>query len=150
MSETICPHCGAAMKQWEHRLTPGLVDLLMKFTGAVKRNKKNDVYFQGDVSDNANDCSNFPKLRYFGLIAKVKDDDGNHIQGHWLLTRRGGAFMRGDEAVHRSIKTFRNKIVERNEEKVFIWEVRTDFSRGYFQREFEFTIAEGKVQASLL
>lgn len=141
--ETKCHHCGALMKEWEHRLTPGLVNILMKFANQVKQSHKNDVHVRQDIGLTAPEFNNFQKLRYFGLVAKLRDDDDNHVRGHWLLTRRGGSFLRGDEAVHQTVTTFRNKITKRAEEKVFIWEVRKDFSQGWFQQEFRFEIHDG-------
>jgi hypothetical protein len=140
-----CPHCGASMKVWEHRLTPAITNMLISFARAVKEKGINDIHFQKDIGASANECNNFPKLRYFGLITKVLDEDGTHKQGHWLITRRGGAFLRGEEAVHRSVKTFRNKIQERSEEMVFIWEIKQNYGQEYFQKEFSFNIFQSKL-----
>lgn len=139
-AENKCPNCGASMKEWEHRLTPGLAAILIKFAQKVKSTGKNDVHVRQDIGLTASEYNNFQKLRYFGLVAKVRDAEDNHVGGHWLLTRRGGAFLRGAEAVHKSVTTFRNKITKRNEELVFVWDVKKDFSRGYFQSEFGFEI----------
>lgn len=130
-----CPHCGANMKEWKHSLTRGLVDILMKFGNTVSRSGKNDVHIK-EMGFTVNQFNNFQKLRYFGLVAKVRNDEDMHIQGHWLITRRGWLFLKGDIAVHKSIKTFRNSITERSEEKVKIYEVLKDYSEEYYQNNF--------------
>lgn len=38
----------------------------------------------------------FGALRFHGLIAKMKDDDGKVIKGDWIITRLGWAFLRND------------------------------------------------------
>lgn len=38
----------------------------------------------------------FGALRFHGLIAKMKDDDGKVIKGEWIITRLGWAFLRND------------------------------------------------------
>ena len=140
MQDQKCPNCGASMKEWEHRLTPGPSETLIKFARQVKSTRKNDVHVRQDIGLTASEYNNFQKLRYFGLVAKVRDDEDNHVSGHWLLTRRGGSFLRGAEGVHKSVRTFRNRITKRNEELVYIWDTQKSFSRGYFQTEFDFEI----------
>lgn len=138
-----CSCCGAKIKIWKHRLTPGLVKTLMKFGNKIKQSGKNDLHIQKEIVFNSNEYNNFQKLRYFGLIAKVRNSDGGHIGGHWLLTRNGGAFLRGELPIRRWVKTFRNEIVERGDDDVeFIFNILSDNSHEYFQKEFPYDIAQ--------
>lgn len=145
-----CPTCSAQMKVWKHRLTPGLVRLLLKFVKGIRRKGINDVHIQKELELTRSEDANFQKLRYFGLVAKVKDDTGRHIGGHWLITKRGGAFLKDQEAVSVWVKTWRNHIEERSEEKVTLsnfwsrireidpqWYVEPQW---YFQQDFTFEL----------
>lgn len=142
----ICEHCGAQMKSWRHSLTPGLVDVLVSFIQAIKDKGENKIHLQTEMNLNSNQYNNFQKLRYFGLVAKVKDAEGNHLAGYWLITRLGGEFLRRETAIPRSVKTFRNSIVEKSEDVVFINDVYNRyFPIVWFQEKFEFAILQGKL-----
>ncbi len=144
--DKICPHCGAAMKEWKHTLTPGLVDVLVLFIGAIKAKGDNKIHLQTDITLDKNQYNNFQKLRYFGLVAKVKNDEGVHLAGYWLITRLGGEFLRREKAIPRWIKTFRNTIEEKSEELIFINDIyNRDFPLIWFQKNFEFDISQGKL-----
>lgn len=66
--------------------------------------------------------NNFQKLRYFGLVHHVKDQDGNRKAGRWLITRNGWAFLRGDLAIPDFVMTFRNKIYSKGVNEKFVFE----------------------------
>lgn len=133
-NETTCECCGASLKRYKHNLSKGLLQILAKFA-IEARQSGNSVHVSSALELSTTEYNNFQKLRYFGLVAKVKVD-GVHKSGYWLLTRRGGMFISGNEAVSTSIITFRNKIEERSEIKKYIWEIYEETSPEYFQREF--------------
>lgn len=54
----------------------------------INRFKIRDV---GDLSTNPSHYNHFQKLRYHGLVAKIKDS-----HNEWLVTRNGWSFLRGD------------------------------------------------------
>lgn len=140
-----CPTCHAQMKVWQHRLTPGLVKLLIKFVAGVRASGKNDVHIQKELDLTRSEDANFQKLRYFGLVAKVMVG-GVHQKGHWLITRRGGQFLRGMEGVPVWVKTWRNHIEERSNDLVTISKFFKDpfieGNREYFQQDFPFEVKE--------
>jgi len=147
----ICEHCGAQLKIWKHSLTPGLVDILVSFIQAIKDKGENKIHLQTEAKLPPNQYNNFQKLRYFGLVAKVKDDEGTHLAGYWLITRLGGEFLRAETAIPRWVKTFRNHIEEKSEEVVFINDVYNRyFPITWFQKKFECAIQQGKVQQGTL
>lgn len=134
-NEGRCEHCGAQMKIWKHRLTPGLAKLLVKMIVAVKDSGKNDVHIQKAIDLTRSQDANFQKLRYFGLVAKVKGPDGKHIRGHWLITWLGAKFLRGDAEVPAWVKSWRNHIYERSETLVTFRDILREDAE-YFQQEF--------------
>jgi hypothetical protein len=60
-------------------------------------------------------------MRHHGLVAKVKDD-GKIDAGHWLITKKGWSFLRG-EAIPEVVTTFRNRVIDHGEEMVTISDV---------------------------
>lgn len=137
MENNTCPQCGAKMNKYWHNLTRGLVDSFIKFSLAVRSKNANSVHLQTDVQLTKNQYNNFQKLRFFGLVAKVKDKNGNRKAGYWLVTKNGGAFLRGELAMPRRVRTFRNKIIDKDENLVYIKEVMGDDSVEYYQRIFK-------------
>lgn len=114
----VCKSCGANLAgRWE-RLTPGLCWSLVKLWERVIKSDRNSVHLQKDLELNNNEYNNFQKLRYFGLIAKKRDEPG-----HWVITRRGAQFMHGKTKVNQRVRIFRNHIVEREEQMVDIFEI---------------------------
>ena len=113
-----------------HILTPGLVQILIKLIQAVKQKNKNEVHLQKDVDLTHNEYANAQKLRYFGLIAKT----GN--PGYWLITERGGKFLRNEIAVSYKVSTQNNHIVAKSEEVRMIKDYFPAYGDVWFQQNF--------------
>lgn len=118
-----CPHCGASMKKHWHRLSAGLATVLIKFRAAVIAHNHNDLHVPRDITLTKTEYNNFQKLRYHAMIAKVKNNDGDHISGHWLLTKRGNQFCKNLISVPDNVQTFRNKISNKSNKPVTIYDV---------------------------
>lgn len=141
-----CPHCGAALRQYWHCLTPGLVKMLMKFGRAVWEQRKNEIHLIADLSDPAlklttTEYANFQKLRFFALVAKVREADGSHKIGYWLLTRRGNQFLKGETTVSSRVKTYRNKKIDEDPERLHISRFKNE--TGWFEHQFDFEVIDG-------
>lgn len=122
-----CPHCGAKLTgRWE-RLTPGIIKTLVKLWTEVLAKGVNDIHLQVEMALNNNEYNNFQKLRYFGLVAKVRGSNkqGDAVSGHgrWLITRRGAQFLHGTATVNRRVYIFRNHIEDRSVERVHVGDV---------------------------
>lgn len=144
--EDVCPHCGAKMQAYWHKLTPGLVSALVKLRAGIDKSKVNHINPDKDLDGTPHELkkserSNLSKLRVHGLIAKYKEA-GQHIKGEWLITRRGFAFLRGEEAVPSRVKTYRNKVVDHEERHIFISEVFGSIP--YFERLQDIEIEPGQ------
>lgn len=118
-----CPHCGASMSKYWHRLSKGLVITLIEFKQAVLQKRENKIHVPKDVSLTKNQYNNFQKLRYHALVAKARTASGAHESGFWVLTRRGNQFLNGEIAIPEKVQTFRNKITDKSEKRVLISEV---------------------------
>jgi hypothetical protein len=121
MSETYyCDHCGNHSNAFWAAVTPGLVDTLIKFKGAVLAKNRNSIHLQKDADLTYSQRANFSKLRQLGMVAQ---DEGAGA-GYWLLTHRGSEFLKGNMRVPERVKTVNNRIVERSEEYVSIRDVK--------------------------
>lgn len=141
--DATCPHCGAQMKEWWHRLTPGVVELLFRTIEVVK-NKGVNIVEKNEVCKTNSECCNYNKLRYFGLIAYARDDNDDRIDGVFVLTRNAGAFLRGEIGMPYKVKTYRNELVEKSEEMVMVNSFRGKYPWFDSKYDFDFDIRDGK------
>ena len=132
--EKFCKCCGHRINPRKESLSRGLVDTLIIFGRAVKRREKNEIHLQDEVELNKNQYNNFQKLRYHGLVAKVKDQ-----VGCWLLTRNGLAFLRGEKSIAKEIQVENNMIVEYGDKEVTIHDY-SQLGAEYWQKEFSINI----------
>lgn len=103
-----CPNCGANMKKYWHTLSPVLVEVLFRFA-LISQKTNNRVHVPKDIALTTTEYNNFQKLRYFGLIAKYKEN-GENVAGYWVLTQRGEQFLKNEKGVPDKVETFRNRI----------------------------------------
>jgi len=140
-----CPCCGASMKMHWHSLSQGLVNTLIKFRKEVLKKQKvqfNRIHIPKDVVFSKNEYNNFQKLRYFGLVAKYRNENGDREAGYWLLTRNGNRFCKGMIEMPKKVQTFRNKIVDKSELRVSVLDVLKSEELPYFEQDFSFDIAD--------
>lgn len=111
-----CPTCGHRITstRWE-KLSPGLVLCLVKSIEAVHKKGKNRFHYMNDLSLNHTEAANFQKLRFHGLIAHA--DPENPRTGEWLITKKGGQFLRGEIAVRKAVPIYDNIIQEELRDK---------------------------------
>lgn len=119
----ICSACGANIKQYWYKLTPGLIDILIILLDFVHENQRNS-FNQKDVRDKLEpyQYTQFTKLRFHGLIAKIKDEDGIW-HGDWLITSRSAEFLRGDISIPQKVQTFRNRVIGHDDINITVREV---------------------------
>jgi hypothetical protein len=119
------------MKAFWHTLNPGLISILIKCIQFVHEHQKNQFHLQQDLHLSVNEFSNFTKLRFHALVAKVEGKPG-----FWLITARGGQFLRGEIAVPLRVKTFRNRVLEHSKELIDINELKGKVP--YFESQFAY------------
>lgn len=130
-----CEHCGATTKEFIHSLSSGLVSVLVKAITFVQKNNKNLFHYK-ELNLNYSEASNLQKLRLHGLIAH--GDQENPKSGYWLITTRGGQFLRGEIRIPKKVKTFRNKVVGHSAETTHIDDYKNKVP--YFQTKFSETV----------
>jgi len=121
-----CPHCGANLNKFWHRLNAGMVSALVKFKRGIIEKNRNSIHLykdlQGENKLTTAEQMNWTKLRFHGLVAKCKED-GERKRGYWLLTHRGNEFLAGRIQIPKKVQTFRNKITAHDEEYVTVTDV---------------------------
>jgi hypothetical protein len=123
-NQTHCEKCGASLKKFWHRLSPGLIGSLIKFRRVVQEKNSNNLHLYNDLKGpnqlTTAEQMNWTKLRFNGLVAKAEQEK------HWLITRRGGQFLNGAIAIPKRVQTFRNRVIAKDEETVYIKDIIHD------------------------
>jgi len=135
-----CPHCGASMAIHQHTLGKGLLDTFLLFSRAIKMSMTSSIHLQKQLPLDKNQYNNFQKLRYFSLVSK-----DTVRSGYWSITEKGLDFIANRIAISISVKTFRNKIVESSNDKGFVNDLITGYSKEYWQKEFPYQIKMSKI-----
>jgi len=76
-----------------------------------------------EINGSVMDYNNFQKLRYHGLVHHVTDRTGQRVRGHWLITRNGWAFLRGELNLPKWVTVRNNHIVDRSSELINVRDV---------------------------
>lgn len=126
------------LKQYKVHLTEGIIRALIKFRMAVNYHKKNKIHLLKDMKTyefelTPHEWNNFSRLRFHGLVAKYKEE-GKHVAGYWLLTRRGADFLNGEISIPATVTIFQNKVVYRSERVITVKDVIKDDSVPYFEK----------------
>lgn len=137
-NKKTCANCGANMKAFWHTVNSGLVGIMIKAITFIRDNGKNEFHLQDDLHLSVNEFSNFTKLRFHGLVAHVKDKSG-----YWLITKRGGEFLRGEISIPKQVKTFRNRVIDHSPDTVNITRFKHDFPS--FESDYAFEIQQGRL-----
>jgi len=124
-----CPNCDAHMKETIRTFGYYNALLMLEMANVVRRRVRDGVPFtkanrvhvvqEPNLSDTAKHQTTV--CRYLGLIAKVKNEEGKHDTGMWLITKRGWAALRG-EPIPSTVSTFRNEITKHHEATTTIGE----------------------------
>lgn len=114
-----------ARKYW-YKITPGLLDVLFIMVQYVHEQDRNEFTIK-EIRDRLKpfQYTQTTKLRFHGLIAKVKDENGVH-HGKWLITRRAGEFMRNEIVLPQKVQTQNNKVIDYDDFNVSIRDVYGD------------------------
>jgi hypothetical protein len=137
MNNEHCEHCGARLKKYWHGLSQGLVRTLIKIYKGVADKKENMINPHHELDLTTVEHMNMTKLRFHGLIAKVKED-GEVQRGFWLITQRGADFLKGQIQVPSRVQTFRNKVVDHSTDLVTITDVMRDAV--YWEKDFSYDV----------
>jgi len=115
----VCPNCGASMAEYIFPFDTLDALLLLAMAKAIRNkrdtgisfNQANQVHVPSLQSSLSIKCRTTICSK-LGLVTKVKNENGRHARGVWLITERGWKALRG-EPVPAFVKVFRGKIEER-------------------------------------
>jgi len=138
MKTNRCSYCGASLKRYWHRVTPGLVRVLVQCYKKVSEEGKNRFSMK-DLKLDHSEYGNFQKLRFHALIAKHKID-GEVVKREWLITKRGADFLKGLIEIPVKVQTFRNRVIDHDADLIKIRDVMK--SEPYWEEDFEYDIFE--------
>lgn len=110
-----CTHCHQTIKIYRYGISDSMVRVLVQMAkrtklqleGGDKAGRSIDV----DILDlRHSERTQITKLRFHGLLAKVKNDDNTQIARRWLITRKGWEFLAGS-AVPAKVVVYNNQVL---------------------------------------
>lgn len=126
LTDALQPAPESGARKYWYKITPGLLDVLFIMVQYVHEQDRNEFTMK-EIRDRLKtfQYTQTTKLRFHGLIAKIKDENGVH-HGKWLITRRAGDFMRNEIVLPQKVQTQSNKVIDYDDVNVSIRDVYGD------------------------
>lgn len=103
-----CPTCHQTIKIYRYRLNRSHCLFLRAMAERVRETGINNVDIEMITAYSVR--SQVTKLRFHGLIARVKNEQGKQMPRHWLITKKGWGFLKGD-SIPAVVITFNNQVL---------------------------------------
>lgn len=109
-----CPCCGQMAKVYRRTITASMARALAKVQrveGVTPHARNEQGYVKVADFLTVNELADFPKLRYWGLIAQAPGtrDDGSPRVGYWRITPLGLAWLRGEDRVISHVRVYNGR-----------------------------------------
>jgi hypothetical protein len=129
------------MTKFRHHLNEALMVGLLKLWNASGHRRYNPRNLK-DLHLTRNQWDNFQKLRYWQLVEKSYDGNGNRIKGAWAVTKLGEDFIERELRIPATAITYRGNCIGFDgadigiEDKVpSSYKQREDYSRDSFTNQ---------------
>ena len=125
-----CPHCNAAMVEYAHGLSKGIVRAFIK---AVQSAHPGRLFTISQCNLTYSERENIRKLKYWGLIKKA--DTNKDKGGDWIITDRGMRFAMGRACMPVKVWTYRGAVQRFDGKSKYIqeitggWKYRPDYAK---------------------
>lgn len=110
-----CKCCGRKIVLYKYKIAPAMVYLLKDFARITQRQVSEGKSDPRSVDANDIDRpfsvrAQITKLRFHGLLAKVKDDRGVQVRRMWVVTKKGWRFLAG-KPVEAQVTVYNNVVL---------------------------------------
>ena len=104
-----CTHCHQTIKIYRYGISDSMVTVLRAMAKSTTPQAGRAIDVDA-INLRHSERTQLTKLRFHGLVAKVKDDDGTQVARHWLITRKGWAFL-GGEDIQEKVVVYNNQVL---------------------------------------
>ena len=118
----VCGNCGASMLEYIFEFDCLDALLLLTMARSVRERTKAGLSFTDANKVHVTRLETTLAIRCrttqcskLGLVAKFKGENGRHVPGTWVITKRGFDALKGRK-VPKSVRVWRGKIEERHDE----------------------------------
>jgi len=101
----VCPHCGAKMVKYWHRLNRPLCQALELLAKTEGKSSRNGVHLRNSGLFTHEQMCNIQKLVYWGMVVKGRES------GAWSVTDVGRKFVAGKLRVREGVQTYRGTVL---------------------------------------
>lgn len=108
-NEGFCSHCWRTIAVYRYNANKAMATILKRMAEATHERGKTaiDVDTLGLAHSQRTQLT---KMRFHGLVAKVKDKDGQQIARHWVVTNKGWEWLKG-EPIAKTVVVFDNQLL---------------------------------------
>lgn len=115
LNEGRCTHCDQTLKIYRYGISESMIRVLRAMAKATheqmapNKSGRTRVIDVDDLQLKHSERTQLTKMRFHGLVAKVKDD-GRQIPRHWIITTKGWNFL-GNEPVPAKVIVYNNQVL---------------------------------------
>ena len=114
-NDGVCKCCGRKIVLYKYKIAPAMVYLLKDFARITQRQvsegKSDPRSVDVDEIDRPFSVrAQITKLRFHGLLAKVKDERGVQVRRMWVVTKKGWRFLAG-KPVEAQVTVYNNVVI---------------------------------------
>lgn len=103
-----CTHCQQTIKIYRYGISTSMVRVLRVMAKGTTTGTTRAIDVD-DLSLRHSERTQLTKMRFHGLVAKVKED-GHQIPRHWLITHKGWRFL-ANEPVPAKVVVYNNQVL---------------------------------------
>lgn len=137
-----------------HKMTSGLATILVNVAKTVHHFDRNDIHIYKEIAEVCEpqpyaQLSNITKLRFHGLVFKIKNKDGKQVKGRWGITKKGGQWLRGEIEIEEIALSRNNRVVGHEGKLVHIKSLRPVGAFPFVEFENSDDVSYSKVPAPI-
>lgn len=104
-----CDRCHRSIKLYKYRANKTMARILRLMANATDSQQDRAIDIE-TINLKYHERGQITKMRFHGLVAKVKDADGHHKGRHWLITRKGWDWLGGKEIPAKAV-VYNNQVL---------------------------------------
>jgi hypothetical protein len=132
MDSKICECCGSKIVEYCFSFNAGLARSLIRLIEAERASGsfKSGIEIS-KLGMTTSQWTNFQKLRYWGLIEAVINEENYRKRGWWRTTYLAWSFVTGSSTIRKNVWLYRNKVIRFEGDHITIQEALKDPSYKY-------------------
>lgn len=113
-----CSHCHQTIKIYSYGVSRSMISVLRAMAASTTKDTGRAIDVD-KLSLKHSERTQLTKMRFHGLVAKVKDKNDVQIARNWLITRKGWQFLAG-EPIQSKVLVYNNQVLGHDGDTIVI------------------------------